>query len=37
LVPIASAPVGFAFDYAAAKAIGKAAIHYYSPDEDSKD
>ena len=36
LVPIASAPVGFAFDYAAAKAIGKAAIAYYSP-EDSKD
>ena len=35
LVPIASAPVGFAFDYAAAKAIGKAAIAYYSP-EDSK-
>ena len=29
LVPIASAPVGFAFDYAAAKAIGRAAIAYY--------
>ncbi len=33
LVPIASAPVGFAFDYAAAKAIGKAAIAYYSPED----
>jgi len=31
LVPIASAPVGFAFDYAAAKTIGKAAIAYYRP------
>jgi uncharacterized protein (DUF697 family) len=35
LVPIASAPVGFAFDYAAAKAIGKAAIAYYSPEDSS--
>ncbi len=35
LVPIASAPVGFAFDYAAAKAIGRAAIAYYSPDDSS--
>ena len=33
LVPIASAPVGFAFDYAAAKAIGRAAIAYYSPED----
>ncbi len=30
LVPVASAPVNFAFDYGAAKVIGKAAIHYYS-------
>ena len=35
LVPIASAPVGFAFDYAAAKAIGRAAIAYYSPEDSS--
>jgi len=30
MVPLIGAPIGFAFDYAACKAIGKVAIHYYS-------
>ena len=30
LVPVASAPVNFAFDYGAAKVIGRTAINYYS-------
>ncbi len=30
MVPLVGAPVGFAFDWAAARAVGKTAIHYYS-------
>lgn len=33
LIPVASAPIGFVFDYAAAKTIGKAAIAYYEVED----
>jgi hypothetical protein len=32
IVPLVAAPIGFAFDYAAARAIGKAALSYYGHD-----
>ena len=30
LVPLVGAPIGFGFDYIAARAVGKLAIHYYA-------
>ncbi|WP_153304374.1 EcsC family protein [Desulfosudis oleivorans] len=30
MVPLVGAPVGYAFDWFATKAVGKTAIHYYS-------
>lgn len=30
LIPLVGAPIGFGFDYVAARAVGKVAIHYYS-------
>ena len=37
LVPVASAPVNFAFDYGAAKVIGNTAIRYYSARAESEE
>jgi hypothetical protein len=30
LIPLVGAPIGFAFDYVAARAVGKIAIRYYA-------
>lgn len=30
MIPVVGAPIGFAFDYSAAQAVGKFAINYYS-------
>lgn len=36
LVPLVGAPIGFAFDYSAARSVGECACDYYRPAEESE-
>lgn len=36
-VPLVSGPIGFAFDYAAARTVGKAAVRYYGNETEAPD